>query len=334
MGTALPVAETGASWENPGDSQTGPCDKEDMPEQLTHQPLFCGSLVTIADVRCRPAGCACGPEEQSTATTLAFPRAGVFVKHVRRQRIVATCNCVLFFNAGEPYRVSHPVPGGDDCTSLAFAPDVLADAVRCFDPVAADRPGSPLGATHGPAEPALTFFLHRLRQRLRAARGEGLALEELTIALLAAAIGGAYRVHGQRPVQERRASAGMQRERVEAAKAFVAGRFRAQLTLAEVSRAVHYSPYHLARLFRREAGVPIHRYQNRLRLGAALEQLADGADDLTALALDLGYSSHSHFSDVFRRTFGVPPSACRATLTQARLRELSKNLTAGSPGRG
>jgi AraC-like DNA-binding protein len=114
----------------------------------------------------------------------------------------------------------------------------------------------------------------------------------------------------------------------------VAGRFRSTLSLAEVARAVHYSPYHLARLFRREVGVPIHRYRSRLRLGAALERLAEGADDLTALALDLGYSSHSHFSNAFRRAFGIPPGDCRRTLAPARLRELSKNLKAASPRHG
>ena len=34
-------------------------------------------------------------------------------------------------------------------------------------------------------------------------------------------------------------------------------------------------------------------------------------DDLTALALDTGFSSHSHFTAVFRRTFGSTPSAFR-----------------------
>jgi AraC-like DNA-binding protein len=91
---------------------------------------------------------------------------------------------------------------------------------------------------------------------------------------------------------------------------------------------VHYSPYHLARLFRREVGVPIHQYVNRLRLAAALERLADGVADPTELALDLGYSSHSHFSDYFRRAFGTSPSAFRRLGTASRLRELSKNLKA------
>ena len=47
---------------------------------------------------------------------------------------------------------------------------------------------------------------------------------------------------------------------------------------------------------------------------AALERIADPALPLTELALDLGFASHSHFTDTFRRTFGRPPSAVRAAV--------------------
>jgi AraC-like DNA-binding protein len=79
-----------------------------------------------------------------------------------------------------------------------------------------------------------------------------------------------------------------------------------------MARAVHASPFHLARIFQQRTGVPVHRYLTQLRLRAALERLADGADDLTALALELGFSSHSHFTDSFRREFGCAPSTVRA----------------------
>lgn len=49
----------------------------------------------------------------------------------------------------------------------------------------------------------------------------------------------------------------------------------------------------------------------RLRARAAAECLARGAQDLTALALDWGYTDHSHFTNAFRREWGVPPSRVR-----------------------
>jgi AraC-like DNA-binding protein len=300
-----------------------------MSDHLHFRSLYHGDTVRILDVCCRPTDGHPGPEEFSDDTTVVFPRAGAFVRHVGRQNIVANCNQVLFFRAGETYRVSHPVAGGDDCTSLAFDDKILADAVSRFDPASRDRKDSPVSLTHGPCRSEVGLFLHALRQRLGAGPVEGLAVEESAIACLDAVLDSAYRARGEKPVRGARSSRRVQQERVEAAKGYLSGRFRGHPSLSEIGRAVHYSPYHLARLFRREAGEPIHHYLNRLRLGTSLERLADGVRDLTTLGLELGFSSHSHFSTAFRRHFGIAPSDVRRVVSSARLRELSKNLKAG-----
>ena len=254
-----------------------------------------------------------------------FSRAGVFVRHVGSRSVVANSNHVLFFNGNECYRVSHPVPGGDDCSSFTFDRTVLLEALSRYDPDAADRP-MPFGITHGPLEPKCALFQQQLRKRLRAGAAEQIATEEFALDLLDSVLDRAYRIRGLKEIRSSCGRADLRRERAEATKTFLGGRFRARLSLAMIGRAVHVSPYHLARLFRNEVGIPIHQYVNRLRLGAALEQIAGGAKDLTTLALDLGYSSHSHFSDAFRRTFGAPPSSFRRSTTSGQLREMSKNL--------
>ena len=66
----------------------------------------------------------------------------------------------------------------------------------------------------------------------------------------------------------------------------------------------------------------------QLRLTAAARIILDGCDDLTALALDLGFSSHSHFTDAFRRRFGMAPSSLRTRTTRAQRAVLRKNSTA------
>ena len=63
-------------------------------------------------------------------------------------------------------------------------------------------------------------------------------------------------------------------EIAESAKAFMAMRCAERLTIEDVSRHVHVSPFHLCRLFRKHAGLPIHRYLNRLRLRVALAESA------------------------------------------------------------
>jgi AraC-like DNA-binding protein len=107
---------------------------------------------------------------------------------------------------------------------------------------------------------------------------------------------------------------------------FLATRFGEKLSLDVIARSIHCSPFHLARLFRQQSGVSIHQYRHRLRLREALRRIGDGEADLSALALELGFSSHSHLTDAFRQAFGLPPTACRNSLGSRRLLELSNKL--------
>jgi AraC family transcriptional regulator len=74
------------------------------------------------------------------------------------------------------------------------------------------------------------------------------------------------------------------------------------------------SVFHLARIFKVRTGFSLHTYRTQLRLRAALERLREPGLDLIDIALDLGFSSHSHFTETFRRSFGKTPSAVRESL--------------------
>jgi AraC-like DNA-binding protein len=54
--------------------------------------------------------------------------------------------------------------------------------------------------------------------------------------------------------------------------------------------------------------LPVYRYHLRLRLARALDLLSQ-YDDLTRLSMDLGFSSHSHFTAAFRQAYGRTPAA-------------------------
>src|SRR5262249_41244147 len=112
-----------------------------------------------------------------------------------------------------------------------------------------------------------------------------------------------------------------QRDAVQHVKGVLAHTLGERVGLDSFAREAGLSAFHLCRAFRAVTGSTLHAYRNRLRLHRALEGLADGAP-LVDLALDLGYSSHSHFSAAFRRGFRATPSAVR------------RALGARGPGRG
>lgn len=82
------------------------------------------------------------------------------------------------------------------------------------------------------------------------------------------------------------------------------------LRLADVARALDCSPFHLLHTFRRVEDTTIRAHHGQLRLrAAAMTLIATPGADLSALAFGVGFSSHSHFTAAFRRTFGMTPSA-------------------------
>ncbi len=289
---------------------------------------FRSDVARIDDFRCPPHSAGCSAEEQSTRNSIVFTRRGMFVRHVDGDDILADANRVLFFREDECYHVSHPVPGGDDCTVIELHREVLAELLARHEPRTRDAARVTFARTHVPADSASLWMQRRLLSRVATgAAGESLAIEESAIRLadhvLACGESRAARHDAVRD-ETRRAH----REWVDGARTWLARTYAAPQSLAEIARAVHCSPYHLCRMFRRLSGMTIHQYRHRLRLRAGLERLAESPGDLSALALDLGFDSHSHFTNAFRREFGLTPSQARRSLSVRGMRQMSRDLQA------
>jgi AraC family transcriptional regulator len=303
-------------------------DGEDL---LTFRPLYQGPIVGVLDYRCR--ACRGGPaaEECSEHNSIVLMRRGAFCKHFGRRSIAADVNQAVFFARGSTYRVSHPADCGDRGTVFVLAPRVLLDVIRALDPAVDDRPDRPFPFVTGPCEPGV-FWRHRELARRLEVDGphpvDPLRTDVMALQLVADVLEAAFARHGLPRRRRRNGTDADHTDRAEAAKTYLASRLADRVTLDDVAGAVHASPFHLARVFQQRTGVSIHRYLTRLRLRAAIERLSGGAGDLTALALESGFSSHSHFTDAFRREFGRTPSDVRRDLSRRTLCELSKNLEA------
>jgi AraC-like DNA-binding protein len=241
-------------------------------------------------------------EECSRSTHLVFPYRGVYVRHVGRNDAVAEANQVLFFNAEEGYRVSHPVEGGDACLSLVIDQDLL----RELAPREQVREGGGALAFRRQRrriDPRAQVLVALLRHSLSQKAAETLEAETLVLTLVRRAL-------GERTSHATRggaSGASASREKlVDRAKLVLSSDLARRWTLADVAVEVGVSPVYLTQVFQQVEAVPLYRYQLRLRLARALDLLGQ-YDDLTALGLHLGFSSHSHFSSAFRQAYGRTP---------------------------
>ncbi len=104
-----------------------------------------------------------------------------------------------------------------------------------------------------------------------------------------------------------------------------------RLLACEVARRLGCSPSHLSRTFTRVHGLTLTAYRTETRLHHALSCLrADPGADLTEVALESGFSSHSHFTAIFRKRLGVTPSAFAASLLTAPGRTLASAVPCGT----
>jgi AraC-like DNA-binding protein len=245
---------------------------------------------------------------------ICLPYRGLGVWHVGRDDVVADANQVLFVSGGESYRMSGPVRGG--YAELIVTPDldVLSEIARTNGRGPATHPLFRRRSCR--AVPALQGFRTRFMVWATGSPPDDLEAEEIVVSLLRAALRGDG--VGSR-------SCGPTTARiVRRAKMVLEMHLSSRVRLMDVARMVGASPAYLTDTFRRIEGISLHRYLTHLRLSRALVELPH-ANDLTAVALETGFSSHSHFSSVFRRAFGCTPSEFRET---ARVKRVLRRLPA------
>src|SRR5690349_13242885 len=101
-----------------------------------------------------------------------------------------------------------------------------------------------------------------------------------------------------------------------------------RLTLAQLSEAVHVSPFHLQRLFKRVVGVSPRQYQAAQR-GAALRDALQRGADVTRATVDAGFGSPSRMYDMAAAELGMAPSEYRRKGAGLRVRYASAQTSLG-----
>jgi AraC family transcriptional regulator len=269
------------------------------PEIVCHS-LFNSPTVAIRDTYCRGSCRDLSRKEWTTSTQLVFPYRGVYVRHIGQDQTVAEANQVLFFNRHEEYRVSHPIEGGDACLTLLINEEQMFELSPAN--LLSDGPALTFRCARLRIDARAQALVALLRHSLRETIAGCLETESLAFTLV-------QRTLGARTTHRAGASVGRQRL-VDRAKLVLATDVARRWTLAEIATEVKVSPVYLTQAFQQVEGLPLYQYQLRLRLARALE-LLPRCDDLTSLGLDLGFSSHSHFSAAFRHAYGRSPSEFR-----------------------
>lgn len=255
---------------------------------------------------------------------IAFPRMPLGIHQADTAPVIGDANTAILFPVGRPYRRISIGGRGSWTEWIELRPEVLEAIAREYEPAAKPGLSAPFRAGAAPA-PSRAYLAHRsLRSRLGPSGFlDVLALEETSLAIAAEVLAAGFALHGRARMRCARVERA-RRQAVFHVQELLNRKLDEPLRLSAISDAVEVSPHHLCRVFRDGTGVPIHRYRDWLRVRSSLERIVEKDARILDIAIDLGYANEAHFSDAFRRSFGMRPSAFRRSATGALLKRLRR----------
>jgi AraC family transcriptional regulator len=256
---------------------------QSQPQNL-RRSLVNSQLLAADELIARPE---LAPRGDISQHKLVITFGGAFEFQVGRSVTWVDSSRLLFAYPGESYVDRHVLPGTGHC-SLILTPH--EEALDELWGSSASHPNERVRAC--------SLRTQMLAQLLRRAE-EPLAAEELGVAILAES------------AADRRRLRSIDQRCVRRAKAALHDCSEGRLSLSQIASDLGVTSIYLTQCFKRSEGMPLYRYQTLLRLSRALDRLPE-RDDITDLAFELGFSSHSHFTAAFRSELGTTPSQYRA----------------------
>lgn len=273
--------------------------------------VFDSGLVRVGAFRCHPDDPSFHDSGPARNCCFVFPRTAVEIQHEHEPAFVANPNVVTFYNQGQAYLRNAVSIEGDRCDWFGVEIDVVQDVVRTLDPTLDVHPDRPFNFTRGWAHASTYLSQRRLFEQVVAgAINEPLMVEESIVELLEQVVRSANKTaRTARPSTVGR----KQRDIVHHIEFVLSRQWGECLSLRYLANEVGISVYHLCRIFRRATGSTLHQYRQTLRVRWSLEGVMESSRSLVGIALDAGFSSHSHYSSSFRQEFDQTPSSVRAS---------------------
>ncbi len=97
-------------------------------------------------------------------------------------------------------------------------------------------------------------------------------------------------------------------KRMNQVKRYIARNLDCDLKRDEIAESVHLNPNYLSRLFTRMEGISLKDYITQEKMRMAREMIKTTRFSISIIAMKVGYTNISHFSQVYRQYFGVSPS--------------------------
>jgi len=160
------------------------------------------------------------------------------------------------------------------------------------------------------ADPHVASLVLNMRDELEAGCPTGTLYSEALSVALAEYLFNRYCVESGPVGRDRLALSPTQVSRV---REYIRTNLARDIGLAEMADQLSLSPHYFSMRFKHALGVSPHHYVLRERIHEARRLLAVGRMSISEVALSLGFSDQSHFSQAFRKMTGTTPKRYQST---------------------
>ena len=272
------------------------------------QVIFEGSDVKLGRYNVLPGSSVWRTEDliRSPSPIIAMTRTPVEIEQADREPVIADHTCAILHNPRSEYRRRQIDDRGERSLWLSLSPETVSDILG----VSLDDPDRPFDRSGAPVSGESYLLYHAVARRLSSGDAiDDIEIEEMLLRVAEDVLTGVGSGRSDRACRESTRHA--HREATIRMRRFLAQGFRQPLSLDDVARSAFLSPFHAARVFKRQTGMTIHENLRTLRIREALERMADGRERLAEVAQAVGFASHAHLTDAFGAHFGVAPSYVR-----------------------
>jgi AraC family transcriptional regulator len=219
------------------------------------------------------------------------------------RRTIELCTApgmIELYARGYEYETARWEGNAGQCVGVSLPQQVINRLVR-------DAALFDLRTVHEVFDPKLQWLVQELvDEALRGAPGGALYAEGLSSALV-----GRLAEHYGAPRAAKPLTGQLSTSARRRVTEYIEAHLGDDLGLADLAQVAGMSTHHFAHCFKASVGMPPNRYVRQRRLAAATRMLTSSSLPIADIALTLGFSSQSHFTQAFREHTGTTPAAAR-----------------------
>ena len=88
-----------------------------------------------------------------------------------------------------------------------------------------------------------------------------------------------------------------------------------KITIEDLEHKFFYNRYYIMKLFKKEIGITIFDYINKLRINGSIKEIDNTNNLLIKVAINNGFYSLEYFSEIFKKEVGISPREYKKMIT-------------------